>query len=291
MSQKLISSYLTSPTSRKRKRDESEDQEKLDGSKNAENLKPSIVANQRAIIVELAKKNPALGANIGLTWFKALEEEFSKDYFTELGKFLFRERCSYCIYPPENYVYSWTNAVKIQEKKVSGMHLGGIGLNGEMVMGIPSAHGLAFSVRKGVVVPKSLGNIYKELSSDIQGFKPPSHGYLYGWALQGVLLLNACLTVRMHCPNSHQNKGWENLTDAVIQWINNNLSNVVFLLWGGNAQRKSELINKKNHLILAAAHPSPLSAHRGFFGCRHFSRTNEYLQEHNKKPIDWAYLP
>ncbi|GBL91918.1 Uracil-DNA glycosylase [Araneus ventricosus] len=283
MSQRPISSFFTSSSSRKRKHDEIVDN-KSDGCENVENSEPNNLANERAAIIELAKKKPALCGNIGLTWFKALEKEFSKDYFEELGRFLLKERSSYTIYPPEKDVYSWTNAVKIQNIKV-------VILGQDPYHGPNQAHGLAFSVRKGIATPKSLVNIYNELSKDIPGFKTPSHGYLYGWATQGVLLLNACLTVKAHCANSHQNKGWENLTDAVIKWINNNLSHVVFLLWGGNAQRKSELINKKNHLILTAAHPSPLSAHRGFFGCGHFSKTNEYLQKHNKKPIDWTYLP
>ncbi|GFY76167.1 uracil-DNA glycosylase [Trichonephila inaurata madagascariensis] len=282
MSQKLISSFLKPKNSGKRKFDEIEDQNNYE-SKTKKNG-PDSSANERAIIIETAKKKPALSPNIGLTWFKALEKEFAQEYFERLSKFLIKERSTYTIYPPEKDVYSWTNAVKIDNVKV-------VILGQDPYHGPNQAHGLAFSVRKGVAIPKSLVNIYNELSNDIPGFKAPLHGCLYGWASQGVLLLNTCLSVRAHCPLSHQNQGWENFTDAVIKWINLNLSHVVFLLWGGNAKKKSDLINKKNHLILTAAHPSPLSAHRGFLGCRHFSKTNEYLQQHNKKLINWAYLP
>ncbi|GFU60467.1 uracil-DNA glycosylase [Nephila pilipes] len=282
MSQKLISSFLKPASGGKRKFDDTQDQDNYES--DAKKRGPDSSISERTIIIEIAKKRPALSSNIGLTWFKALEKEFSQDYFEKLGKFLIKERNTYTVYPPEKDVYSWTNAVKMDNVKV-------VILGQDPYHGPNQAHGLAFSVRKGVAIPKSLVNIYNELSNDIPGFKVPSHGYLYGWASQGVLLLNTCLSVRAHCPLSHQNQGWENLTDAVIKWISHNLSHVVFLLWGGNAKRKSDLINKKNHLILTAAHPSPLSAHRGFLGCRHFSKTNDYLQEHNRKPINWEYLP
>jgi uracil-DNA glycosylase len=151
--------------------------------------------------------------------------------------------------------------------------------------------GLCFSVRVGVQIPPSLRNMYKELMQDIDGFVPPDHGYLAGWAKQGVLLLNACLTVREREPNSHEGKGWERLTDAVIHWINDHCSGVVFLLWGAYAQKKGAFINQKRHCVLKTVHPSPLSASRGFFGCKHFSKANEYLEKNGGKEIDWKYLP
>ena len=137
----------------------------------------------------------------------------------------------------------------------------------------------------------SLVNIFNELQTDIPNFKIPSHGDLTGWAKQGVLLLNSSLTVEASNPNSHQSIGWQNFTDNVIKWINDNLNHVVFLLWGSNAKGKTVLINKKKHLILTAAHPSPFSAHRGFFGCKHFSKANEYLKRNGKQIIDWNDLP
>lgn len=149
------------------------------------------------------------------------------------------------------------------------------------------AHGLAFSVRPGLPVPPSLANIYKELAADIPGFTPPSHGCLNAWAGQGVLLLNTVLTVRAHSPGSHARLGWETFTDRVIAHLNTRRRHLVFLLWGGHARKKAALIDPGRHLILEAPHPSPLSAHRGFFGCRHFSRTNTYLRAHGQTEIDW----
>ncbi|GIY75527.1 uracil-DNA glycosylase [Caerostris extrusa] len=266
-----------SPSNQKQKHDDLENDE--NGEKS---LKKDAV--ERGKIIALSKKSPALFPNIGLTWFRALEKEFQKDYFKKLGDFLLREQNSHTIYPPRQNIYSWTTTAEINDVKV-------VILGQDPYHGLNQAHGLAFSVRKGIPIPKSLVNIFKELRTDIPGFKIPSHGCLYGWATQGVLLLNTSLTVRAHCANSHQNKGWECFTDAVIEWINTNLSGVVFLLWGGDAKKKSALIDKKKHLILTAAHPSPLSAHRGFFGCGHFSKTNDYLQKCNKTSINWANLP
>ncbi|XP_062943212.1 uracil-DNA glycosylase isoform X1 [Cynocephalus volans] len=152
------------------------------------------------------------------------------------------------------------------------------------------AHGLCFSVQRPVPPPPSLENIYKELSTDIDGFVHPGHGDLSGWAKQGVLLLNAVLTVRAHQANSHKERGWEQFTDAVVSWLNQNSNGLVFLLWGSYAQRKGSAIDRKRHHVLQTAHPSPLSVYRGFFGCRHFSKTNELLQKSGKKPIDWKEL-
>ena len=149
------------------------------------------------------------------------------------------------------------------------------------------AHGLAFSVKPGVATPPSLLNIYKELGTDIAGFQMPNHGYLVKWAEQGVLLLNTVLTVERGLAHSHANLGWETFTDRVIAAVNTHRQNVVFLLWGSHAQKKGQFIDRTRHLVLTAAHPSPLSAYRGFFGCCHFSHTNAYLRQHDMSEIDW----
>ncbi|KAF8785499.1 uracil-DNA glycosylase-like [Argiope bruennichi] len=266
----------TSPNSHERKPNE---RNESDGRKRVESSDP-----ERIKIIKLCETKHALSSNIGLTWFKALEEEFSKDYFAKLSRFLYCERGGYTVCPEPELVYAWTRYTEIQDVKV-------VILGNEPSPIANKSLGLAFSARGGYGIPESLKNVYKELSMDIEGFIPPPHACLEGWASQGVLLLNICLTVRTHWPKSHQHKGWENFTDAVIQWINSNLSHVVFLLWGKNAQEKSELINKRKHLVLTAAHPSELTAHLGFFSCRHFSKTNMYLKKYNKKPIDWAHLP
>ena len=152
------------------------------------------------------------------------------------------------------------------------------------------AHGLCFSVKPGVKTPPSLVNMYKELKDDIPGFSHPGHGHLTGWADQGVLLLNAVLTVTSGNPNSHKDRGWEKMTDAVIKWISDNSEGVVFLLWGSYAQKKGAYVDGRKHHLLKATHPSPLSAHRGFLGCKHFSRCNQLLVESGKQPIDWNKL-
>lgn len=287
MSKVRISDYFqTSVGEKKRKRDLEETYDSPDSlKKNVKVLAEDSedISASRNYIIELSKKNPALSANIGLTWFKALSKEFSEEYFKELGEFLRVERRKYTIYPPEKEVYLWTNTVKIHDVKV-------IILGQDPYHGPNQAHGLAFSVRQGVLCPPSLQNIYKELSTDIPEFNIPKHGFLYGWALQGVLLLNASLTVRSGNPDSHKDK-WSRFTDAVITWINDNLPNSVFILWGKKAEQKLSLITKNKHLVLTAPHPSPFSARTGFFGCHHFSKANEYLEKHNKKPINWNYLP
>jgi len=222
--------------------------------------------------------------NFGVSWFKALEQEFSKSYFVKLAEFVAEERKKHTIFPPENQVFSWTQFCSIDEVKV-------VILGQDPYHGPNQAHGLCFSVRKSVTSPPSLNNIYKELKTDIDNFEIPKHGTLIGWATQGVLLLNACLTVRKSEANSHKDRGWETFTDSVVKVVNHNLSNVVFLMWGAYAQKRSVMIDKKKHLILNCVHPSPLSASRGWFGCKHFSKANEYLVQNGKKPIDWTYLP
>lgn len=229
----------------------------------------------------LASKSPQ---SFGASWKKALAAEFSKEYFVKLTSFVKEERLNKTVYPPEKDVYSWTLQCDIHEIKV-------VIIGQDPYHGPRQAHGLCFSVPPGVAIPPSLVNIYKELENDIDGFQAPKHGYLTGWAKQGVLLLNACLTVVASKANSHKDKGWEQFTDAVIRWINSNLTGVVFLLWGAYAQKKGSFIDKKKHCVLKAVHPSPLSAHRGFLGCKHFSQANQYLKKVGKKAINWRSLP
>ncbi|KAK2166737.1 hypothetical protein LSH36_36g08032 [Paralvinella palmiformis] len=232
----------------------------------------------------VSKKTDGLVVNMGLSWFKALEAEFSKPYFVKLAKFVQTERQTHTVYPPESQVWTWTQMCDIKDVKV-------VILGQDPYHGPNQAHGLCFSVQKGVNPPPSLVNMYKELETDIPGFVHPKHGNLTGWSKQGVLLLNAVLTVRAHQANSHKDQGWEMLTDAVISWLNKNREGLVFMLWGSYAQKKGACINKTKHHILKSVHPSPLSAHRGFFGCKHFSESNKLLEKKGKKPIDWSYLP
>lgn len=229
--------------------------------------------------------NGALHSNIGQTWFVALENEFRQDYFSSLSKFVEAERKANVnkIFPPEDQVWSWTHHFDIKDTKV-------VILGQDPYHGPGQAHGLCFSVQKGVPAPPSLVNMYKELKSDIEGFEIPNHGFLEGWAKQGVLLLNACLTVRQGNPNSHKDRGWERLTDAVVKYISNNTKGVVFFLWGSYAQKKAAMVDGKKHHLLKSVHPSPLSAHRGFLGCKHFSKCNELLVKEGKAPIDWTKL-
>ncbi|XP_031426992.1 uracil DNA glycosylase a isoform X2 [Clupea harengus] len=220
---------------------------------------------------------------LGESWRRALSKEFTKTYFKQLMSFVADERKKHTVYPPPQQVFTWTQMCDIKDVKV-------VVLGQDPYHGPGQAHGLCFSVQKPVKPPPSLGNMYKELGSDIEGFQHPQHGDLTGWAKQGVLLLNAVLTVRAHQANSHKDRGWETFTDAVIQWLSTNLDGLVFMLWGAYAQKKGAAINKKRHHVLQAVHPSPLSAHRGFFGCKHFSRTNELLKKSGKTPIDWTAL-
>lgn len=231
-----------------------------------------------------SKKTPALHSSIGHSWYQALKSEFQQPYFEKLSAFLANERQQRTTYPPEEEVYSWTRYSALRDVKV-------VILGQDPYHGPGQAHGLCFSVPVGIKPPPSLLNMYKELEDDIPGFVRPPHGYLLGWAKQGVLLLNACLTVQAHQANSHKDKGWEKFTDAVIKTVSQRNRGVVFLLWGSYAQKKAAVVDKKQHHLLNAPHPSPLSAHRGFFGCKHFSKCNQLLQEAGKKPIEWSYLP
>lgn len=214
------------------------------------------------------------------SWYEQLQDEFSKEYFAKLKEFLVIEKKQNIVFPPGSQIFNAFDTTPFDKVKVV--------ILGQDPYHTPGfAHGLCFSVQYGVQIPKSLQNIYKELNSDI-GFRIPNHGNLTKWAEQGVFLLNATLTVRAHQAGSHQNHGWETFTDKVISTLSEKKENLVFLLWGSYAKAKSVLIDHNKHLVLTAAHPSPLSAYNGFFGCKHFSKTNEYLKAHNITPIDWS---
>lgn len=212
-------------------------------------------------------------------WDDLLKDEFKKDYYLNLRQFLKNEYSLQTVYPPMHDIYNALKYTSYSDVKV-------VILGQDPYHGKGQAHGLCFSVLKGVAPPPSLVNIYKELSSDT-GFKIPDHGELTKWAKEGILLLNTTLTVREGSPNSHKGKGWETFTDTVISILNQREKPIVFLLWGGNARSKKSLITNKQHLVLETVHPSPLSAYGGFFGCRHFSKTNDFLANHGINPIDW----
>jgi len=212
-------------------------------------------------------------------WKEALREEFEKPYFSELVKFVRDEYLSATVYPPPKFAFHAFELTPFDRVRA-------VILGQDPYHGAGQAHGLCFSVPEGVALPPSLQNIYKEIRDDL-GVEIPHTGSLEHWAKQGVLLLNATLTVRARTPGSHQHKGWEEFTDTVIRTLSDQKENLVFLLWGKYAQDKGAVIDRAKHLVLSAAHPSPYSAQSGFFGCRHFSKTNAYLIEHGKEPIAW----
>lgn len=215
------------------------------------------------------------------TWQQALGEEKAKPYFQEILARVRAEReMGKMVFPPASEVFYAFKLTEFADVRV-------VILGQDPYHNIGQAHGLAFSVRQGVQIPPSLMNIYKELADDVQGFCVPEHGCLNDWAKQGVLLLNTVLTVRAHQAHSHANFGWETFTDKVIEQINAHRQGVVFMLWGSHAQKKGAIINRTKHLVLTAPHPSPLSAYRGFFGCKHFSQANAYLQQQGLTQIDW----
>ena len=217
--------------------------------------------------------------HIGNSWDALLQDEFRSEYYLKLREFLKAEYSSRTIYPN---MYDIFNSLRYTPyENVKAVIIGQDPYHGE-----GQAHGLCFSVKKGVDAPPSLQNIFKELQADL-GISAPNHGELTDWTRQGVLLLNSVLTVRAGQPNSHKGMGWETLTDAVIRLLNEREQPTVFLLWGANARAKAVLITNPKHLVLTAAHPSPLSAYNGFFGCRHFSKTNEFLKSNGLEPIDW----
>lgn len=215
------------------------------------------------------------------SWLEVLKDEFGKDYMIKLKKFLQDEKIAgQIVYPKNSDIFNAFNTTHFDNVKV-------VILGQDPYHGAHQAHGLSFSVQKGIAIPRSLINIHKELQTDIPGFKIPSHGNLEEWAKQGVLLLNATLTVRAGDAGSHQKRGWEEFTDEVIKTISDKKEGIVFILWGAFAQSKAVLIDEKKHFILKSAHPSPFSAERGFFGSKPFSKTNAILEKEGKKPIDW----
>ena len=217
--------------------------------------------------------------NIEESWKKVLWDEFQQPYFAELKQFLLEEKRKYTVYPPGPLIFNAFNKTPFDKVKVV--------LIGQDPYHEPGqAHGLCFSVQDGVPHPKSLINIFKELHDDV-GFEIPVNGNLEKWTEQGVFLLNATLTVRAHVAGSHQNHGWERFTDAAISKLSEQREGLVFLLWGNYARQKEAIIDTSKHYILSTVHPSPLSAHRGFFGCRHFSKTNELLRRMGKTEINW----
>ncbi|PAR33036.1 uracil-DNA glycosylase [Vibrio metoecus] len=216
-----------------------------------------------------------------LTWHDVIGNEKQQDYFQQTLQFVESQRQSgKVIYPPAKEVFNAFRFTEFGDVKV-------VILGQDPYHGPNQAHGLCFSVLPGVKTPPSLVNIYKELAQDIPGFQIPSHGYLQSWAQQGVLLLNAVLTVEQGMAHSHANTGWETFTDRVIDALNQHRSGLVFLLWGSHAQKKGRMIDRQRHHVLMAPHPSPLSAHRGFLGCQHFSQTNQLLQAQGIAPIHW----
>lgn len=218
-------------------------------------------------------------AAISNDWAEALKEEYKKPYYRDLYFKLKEEYNSQRVYPPAEDIFNAFHLTPLRDVKV-------VILGQDPYHGDGQAHGLCFSVKPEVEIPPSLINIYKELHDDL-GCYIPNHGCLVKWAGQGVLLLNTVLTVRAHQPNSHQNIGWEEFTDAAIRILNAQDRPIVYLLWGGPARKKKVMLDNPRHLILEAPHPSPLSAYRGFFGCRHFSQANDFLRFHKLEAIDW----
>jgi uracil-DNA glycosylase len=220
-----------------------------------------------------------MDVKIALSWKEKLITEFDKPYFIELTQFVRSEYATQIVYPNARDIFNAFDYSPFDETKV-------VIIGQDPYHGAGQANGLCFSVNDGVKPPPSLVNIYKEISQDI-GKPISSSGNLVRWATQGVLLLNATLTVRASSPGSHQNKGWEQFTDAVIQLISDQRENVVFILWGAYAQKKGEVIDRSKHCVLMSPHPSPFSANRGFLGCKHFSKTNAFLKSKERKEIDW----
>lgn len=226
--------------------------------------------------MEVKPVNPQIDSS----WKEVLKDEFEHPYFFELKEFLVEEKKKHRVFPPGSQIFNAFNHTPFHKVKV-------VIIGQDPYHGPGQAHGLCFSVPKGVAIPPSLQNIFKEINSDL-GIAIPNHGNLEKWAQQGVLLINATLTVRAHQAGSHQGKGWERFTDAAIAALSSQRSGIVFMLWGAYAQAKTKIIEQSKHHILKAPHPSPLSAYRGFFGCKHFSKTNEILNRLGSDTIDWS---
>ncbi len=218
--------------------------------------------------------------NIGNDWDELLRPETEKEYYKNLRKFLVNEYKTHKIHPDMNDIFS---ALKLSSYKDTKILL----LGQDPYHGEGQAHGLAFSVKPGMVPPPSLKNMYKEIQAEL-GIAPPNNGYLVSWASQGILMINTVLTVRDGLANSHKGQGWEIFTDRIIELLNEKDEPVIFILWGNNAKSKKRLITNKKHFIIEGVHPSPLSASRGFFGCGHFKKVNEILKSLGKKEIDWS---
>ena len=218
-------------------------------------------------------------AQIANDWLPAVNAEFKKPYYRDLYAFVKQEYATKVVYPPAEDLFNALHLTPLSKVKV-------VILGQDPYHNVGQAHGLSFSVRPGQEIPPSLVNIYRELHDDI-GCRMPDNGYLVKWAEQGVLLLNTVLTVRAHQAGSHQGKGWEQFTGAILQAVNEQDRPIVYMLWGSQAQSRAPMLTNPDHLILRAPHPSPLSAYRGFFGCRHFSQCNAFLEEHGEQPIDW----
>lgn len=215
------------------------------------------------------------------TWQKIIRQQQSQAYFQHINDFVEKQRQDgKVIYPPQEQVFSAFDMTPFEDVRV-------VILGQDPYHGAQQAHGLAFSVLPGVKIPPSLRNMYKELADDIEGFVPPTHGYLASWAKQGVLMLNTVLTVEEGKAHSHAKCGWEAFTDHIIAQLNERNEPIIFLLWGAHAQKKGQAIDESKHFVLNAPHPSPLSARRGFFGCKHFSQTNQLLKSQNLSVIDW----
>lgn len=220
--------------------------------------------------------NPTIEAS----WLEVLRAEFEQPYFLELKKFLQEQKSAHTVYPPSSKIFAAFNATAFADVKV-------VIIGQDPYHGTGQANGLSFSVARGVKTPPSLQNIYKELRADLN-IPLATHGDLIHWARQGVLLLNAVLTVNHKSPGSHRNRGWETFTDAAIRALSDKRSNLVFFLWGRYAQNKAGFIDRSKHLVIESAHPSPFSAHNGFFGSRPFSQANAYLEQNGKQAIEWA---
>ena len=220
--------------------------------------------------------------DIESSWYEVLKQEFEEPYFYEIKSFLIQEKRQYIVYPPSQLIFNAFNLTPFDKVKV-------VILGQDPYHNVGQAHGLAFSVPNGIMPPPSLKNIFRELQSDI-GMPIPTNGNLESWAREGVLLLNSCLTVSANNPASHQGIGWQRLTDAAINALSEKKEHIVFLLWGNYAIAKEKLIDTRKHLVLKTVHPSPLSANRGFFGCRHFSQTNTYLSSNGISPIKWDVI-
>eukprot|EP01118_Nematostelium_gracile_P002952 TRINITY_DN1339_c0_g1_i1.p1 TRINITY_DN1339_c0_g1~~TRINITY_DN1339_c0_g1_i1.p1 ORF type:complete len:313 (+),score=74.03 TRINITY_DN1339_c0_g1_i1:84-941(+) len=283
MKMEAIEATTSNTTPIKRKANEMEQTtsspSKLTAEQKARIERNKLMAKERQIQKNRTTTLESMSGKLSDSWKDVLKSEFEKKYFTDLLDFLHEERSRNQIFPPAEDVLEALNACPFDGIKV-------VIIGQDPYHGKGQAHGLSFSVRKGVNVPPSLKNIYQELSTDISDFKTPNHGCLIDWAKQGVLLLNAVLTVQAGKADSHKGKGWEEFTNTIIRSLSSSRKDIVFILWGKNAQTKSSLVDKNKHKILTAGHPSPFSANL-FFGCKHFSKTNDFLIQKGKEPIRW----